>query len=763
MKNKMHFLKRIKFGRIIASVLLLLCIFSVYKISLYSVHKTDKISDVSYRVIYNNEEERDVFANPDIYRFSEFDDLKTSFFQTRIKNDALIRVSVNPISENYTYILVNLNRKYSDHIKAYTSDGQEIQPSYPTIISYNPNGDFKYYEIPKSDDSSYFYFHVDSGYKLSSFNNPFFLVGTESELLLTYWAKSIPEILISLALILICLFLFFVFYIIVIDKYMIVRLFSLSFFLVALQSLICSPGVTFTFNEYSNLLATIEVIIYLLIFILTFIMPMVYTINDKIKKFYKYNIIACVVIIFITIANDIAGNYVNILLLDACTVYFIGVSLYSVILNIRDFEDEMERISILRSLSFFSLVCINLIFFMYETRSLLDSSRMPYYFMLLTYTITVIVYIAYVFYYRGKYILDVDTFLNEEKIIIDSINKSGKISISNINMEQILKNTIDDIKMLYPNCEGILVLQKEDRKNVLVIENYEFEIDNHNIEKLFKKYFIRPKSSQFSTYFNSEIATLSLTVSADEQFLILIKSYKNLSNIDEIVSRILASSILTSFNNCTVHDNIYEVEQGFLLAIGTLISKKSGFKNFDHWRVGEYCYILAKKVGMQEDDAKRFKIASYIYDIGKLGLPDEYYNFNSILVSERQIFYSHTTTGYEILSKIKNKTMQTAAVCALNHHEKYNGKGYLGKFGKDIPVLARILSVCEAFEDVYLEISRDKEDLTISEITRECYNRLAIIADTELDADIVQDFINMKKEVDQIIKKSKTRSLSNEK
>lgn len=760
MKNNMRFIKHIKLGRILSLAILLFSIFFVYSISFDYVNETDKVSDVSYEILNNNTDKDEVLENLGAYKFSAFSDLKTKIFKPIIENDVLVKVSIDPIYEKYSYMLVNLNDKYRDCIQAYNSDGEKIQSASPEVISYNPQGEFVYYPVSESDEPTNIYVYIDKGYKLGAFNKPFFLVGTESELLLTQWSKSVPEFLISIALLIVCVFLFLIFYAIVVDEYLVARLFSISFLLVALQCLICSPGVSFTFNEYSNLLYIIEIILYLLISAVTFAIPMVYAINSKIKRFYKYNIIACAVIVIIVFINGMVNNSLSLILIDIFDWYFIVISLYSILLNIRDFEDEKESLSIIRILAFFSLVVINLTFFIYETRSLIDSYRIPYYFILIMYSLFSLAYIGSIFLHRSKYAIDAKTFISEEKLIIDRISKSSKISITNTDINKILKNILDDIKMLYPNCDNILILKKDANKNISVIENYNFSEEQYNINYLFKKYFKKTKKLSFTTHFNGSKAALSFKSIEDESFLILIANSKNLTDIDEMVGRILVSSILVSFDNCMTYENIYEVEQQFLLSIGTLIGQKSGMKNTDYWRIGEYCYNLGKIFDMTENEARRFRSASYLVDIGKIALADEYYNFDTILASERQTFYSHTTIGYEILSKMNNKTMNLASICALNHHERFDGKGYLGKYSKDIPIYARIFSVCDMFENTYIKICSEKSGISISEAVRETYNLLALNADVELDADIVEEFIGIRKTVEQIIRKSEIRKLN---
>jgi len=59
----------------------------------------------------------------------------------------------------------------------------------------------------------------------------------------------------------------------------------------------------------------------------------------------------------------------------------------------------------------------------------------------------------------------------------------------------------------------------------------------------------------------------------------------------------------------------------------------------------------------------------------------------------------HNIIGAEILSGSKSKLLQSAALIALTHHEKWDGSGYPnGLVGEKIPLLGRIVCLCDVFD-----------------------------------------------------------------
>jgi len=132
-------------------------------------------------------------------------------------------------------------------------------------------------------------------------------------------------------------------------------------------------------------------------------------------------------------------------------------------------------------------------------------------------------------------------------------------------------------------------------------------------------------------------------------------------------------------------------------AIGESRSKETG----NHVkRVAEYSYLLARLYGLSEEEATLIKEASPMHDIGKVAIPDEILKKPKKLTpQEFEIMKTHTVLGYEMLKHSKREILQTAAIIAFEHHEKYNGTGYpRGLKGDDIHIYAAITAIADVFD-----------------------------------------------------------------
>jgi len=118
-------------------------------------------------------------------------------------------------------------------------------------------------------------------------------------------------------------------------------------------------------------------------------------------------------------------------------------------------------------------------------------------------------------------------------------------------------------------------------------------------------------------------------------------------------------------------------------------------------RVAIYSLWTARKLGMPEQECRTFHQIALMHDIGKIGVPDHVLLKDGALDEEEfRIMSSHTTIGARILSKMEPKERRVEATAvAKYHHEKMDGTGYPeGLKGEQIPYLARIVAVADAFD-----------------------------------------------------------------
>jgi len=156
-------------------------------------------------------------------------------------------------------------------------------------------------------------------------------------------------------------------------------------------------------------------------------------------------------------------------------------------------------------------------------------------------------------------------------------------------------------------------------------------------------------------------------------------------------------------------------------------------------RVAKYANLIGKKMGLTEGELKTLYHASLLHDVGFLSI-NVYEEKKEPW--ERERFIQHPQLGYEMIKPISR--WSDAATIVLNHHERYDGKGYpSGKKGEEIPLGARILFVAEVF-DVLTSKHSYKDTLTFEMAIAE----IEANSGSQFDPEVVNAFKEAIRETD---------------
>lgn len=118
------------------------------------------------------------------------------------------------------------------------------------------------------------------------------------------------------------------------------------------------------------------------------------------------------------------------------------------------------------------------------------------------------------------------------------------------------------------------------------------------------------------------------------------------------------------------------------------------------YRMAHFAQLIAKNLGLPEEDQALILKAAPMHDVGKMGIPDHILLKPGRLTEEELVIMrQHAQIGAKILEGSHSPLLQLAAQIALNHHEKFDGRGYpQGLRGADIPLQARITAVADVFD-----------------------------------------------------------------
>jgi diguanylate cyclase (GGDEF)-like protein/putative nucleotidyltransferase with HDIG domain len=176
----------------------------------------------------------------------------------------------------------------------------------------------------------------------------------------------------------------------------------------------------------------------------------------------------------------------------------------------------------------------------------------------------------------------------------------------------------------------------------------------------------------------------------------------------------------------------FDVLQGLVLAVDT----KDRYTKRHSEDVARYALFLADLLGLGGDEKRTLRMAGLLHDVGKIGIPDRVLRKPGRLNAEEQrIIQQHVALGDLIVRDLPNIDRIRAGI--RSHHEQWDGRGYLdGLAGEDIPLVARILAVGDAFSA--MTTSRPyRKALPLEEAIR----RLEDAAGTQLEERLVVLFV----------------------
>ncbi len=144
-----------------------------------------------------------------------------------------------------------------------------------------------------------------------------------------------------------------------------------------------------------------------------------------------------------------------------------------------------------------------------------------------------------------------------------------------------------------------------------------------------------------------------------------------------------------------------EMREMFTQTIGALaeaVDKRDPFTSKHSWRVKTIAGDIGREMRLSDAELEALEWGGLLHDVGKIGVPDNVLLKQERLNrEERMIMNAHPVLGAEIIAPVTKLSRELPII--RHHHEWYNGSGYPDRLiGDEIPLLARVLHVADAFE-----------------------------------------------------------------
>ncbi len=160
----------------------------------------------------------------------------------------------------------------------------------------------------------------------------------------------------------------------------------------------------------------------------------------------------------------------------------------------------------------------------------------------------------------------------------------------------------------------------------------------------------------------------------------------------ELVARVRSALRLKA-----VYDRLDSAEQ-VIFSLAAAVEAKDSYTERHTNRVAESARYLGLRLGLPDEDLDALYRGGIIHDIGKIGVPDAVLQKPGPLdADELVLMRAHPEIGENIVRPLR--TGSDLRPIVRHHHEAFDGHGYPdGLRGTGIPLLARIVAVCDAFD-----------------------------------------------------------------
>ncbi|MBN2310603.1 MAG: response regulator [Candidatus Hydrogenedentes bacterium] len=202
---------------------------------------------------------------------------------------------------------------------------------------------------------------------------------------------------------------------------------------------------------------------------------------------------------------------------------------------------------------------------------------------------------------------------------------------------------------------------------------------------------------------------------------------------------IVANHAAAAIENVRLIQDIEKAHLATLQSMALLLEARDPYTHGHSQRVTEYSILLARELGMSEQELDTLRVGAQFHDIGKVGIPDSVLNKRERLTDDEwEMIKRHPLIGDSILEPV-TFLAQGHRDLVRRHHERVDGTGYPdGLEAENVSPLVRVISVVDAYD----AMSADRA-------YRKALSKEKIIAEFErgagkqFDREIVQTFIRL--------------------
>lgn len=211
-----------------------------------------------------------------------------------------------------------------------------------------------------------------------------------------------------------------------------------------------------------------------------------------------------------------------------------------------------------------------------------------------------------------------------------------------------------------------------------------------------------------------------------------------IQEIAEAVSMMMVRIEAREFHLEQLNEQIKANTLNTVTAVAEALGARDRYTEGHGERVAVYAQRLARRLGLDENEVERVRVAGLLHDIGKIGFSDQIFSSEDTRMNEAMLLEirSHPQWGYDIIKHLD--FLGSSLEYVYSHHERLDGQGYpRGLKAERISVGGRILAVVDCFDAMTTDRPYQK-----GKTPQEALAILGTLAGSALDPDIVDAFMD---------------------
>ncbi|MDD3344515.1 MAG: HD domain-containing protein [Sulfurospirillaceae bacterium] len=227
--------------------------------------------------------------------------------------------------------------------------------------------------------------------------------------------------------------------------------------------------------------------------------------------------------------------------------------------------------------------------------------------------------------------------------------------------------------------------------------------ETHIVVDAYNDYRFNPDVDKKTGYLTKSILAVPLLDNNENilgVFQALNKKNSVFTNQDAEILLLISNYTASAIENATLYDKLRDTQTKIINKLSSAAEFKDQETSKHTKRVGLYSGLLAEQYGLSKEEIYTIELTAPMHDAGKIGIADKIMlKPGKLDDAEFETMKTHAQIGYNLLYDEDNDYLKTAALIALEHHEKYDGSGYPnGKKGKEISIFGRIVAITDVFD-----------------------------------------------------------------